>query len=694
MTQSKTYKIDIGNKELIVETNKMAEQANADVLIRYGDTVLLVTSVMSKNARPDIDFFPLSVDYEEKFYAAGKILGARFIRRESRPTDEAILTARLIDRTIRPKFPKDLKNEIQIVATCLSWDAENDPDILGLLGASIALSISDIPWQGPVVGLRIGKIGDEFIINPSYEQREKSSLDLVLSAVCENNEILINMIEAEAKEADEEIILNAVAFAKPFFKKLFNFQEQIIKEVGKEKKIIEVSKPDDELEKEIQEFLSDKLEKAIYSKDSEQDELKQDLCYFIEQKYDDAKKVKFAKNYFDKQTQNIVRKNVLEKEQRIDGRKLDEIRDISIEAGLLPRTHGSGLFRRGQTKTLSLLTLGAPGDQRLLDGMEVRGKKRFMHHYNFPPFSVGEVKFMRGPSRRDIGHGMLVEKALLSLIPDFNEFPYTIRIVSETLSSNGSSSMASLCSSSLSLLDAGVPIKRPVAGIAMGLITKNSSLDDYKILSDIQGPEDHYGDMDFKVAGTEQGITAIQMDVKISGINEDIMKQALSEAKKRRQDILSKIKQVLPEHRSAISEWAPKIKIIKINPEKIREVIGAGGKIINSIIDECGVLIDIEDDGTVFITAEKDGKLEKAIEWIENIVREIQVGEVFEGKVKRILSFGAFVEILPGQEGLVHISKLSDKRIEKVEDVVNIGDTILVKVISIDDQGRINLEKK
>ncbi len=693
MTQNKTYKIDIGNKELIVETNKMAEQANADVLIRYGDTVVLVTAVMSKNIRPDIDFFPLSVDYEEKFYAAGKILGARFIRRESRPTDEAILTARLIDRTIRPKFPKDLKNEIQIIATCLSWDSENDPDILGLLGASIALSISDIPWQGPVIGLRIGKIGDEFIVNPDYEQRENSSLDLVLSAVCEDNKVLINMIEAEAKEVDEEIILNAVDFAKPFFKKLFDFQKQIIKEVGKEKQIIETSKSDNEFEKEIQEFLSDKLEKAIYGKNKEQDELRQDLVYFVEQKYDDASKVKFAKNYFDKLAQNIIRKNVLEKEQRIDGRKLDEIRDISIEAGLLPRTHGSGLFRRGQTKTLSLLTLGAPGDQKLLEGMEIRGKKRFMHHYNFPPFSVGETRFMRGPSRRDIGHGMLVEKALLSLIPDFNEFPYTIRIVSETLSSNGSSSMASLCSSSLSLMDAGVPIKRPVAGIAMGLITKDSSLNNYKILSDIQGPEDHYGDMDFKVAGTEQGITAIQMDVKISGINEEIMKQALNEAKKRRQDILDKIKQVLPEYRPKLSEWAPKIKIVQINPEKIRDVIGTGGKIIHSIIEECNVLIDIEDNGSVFITAEKDGALEKAVEWVKNIAREIKPGEVFEGKVKRILTFGAFVEILPGQEGLVHISKLSDKRIEKVEDVVKIGDIISVKVISIDDQGRINLGK-
>ncbi|MEA3296091.1 MAG: polyribonucleotide nucleotidyltransferase, partial [Patescibacteria group bacterium] len=691
--ENKTYKIDIGNKELIVETNKMAEQANADVLVRYGDTVVLVTSVMSKNIRPDIDFFPLSVDYEEKFYAAGKILGARYIRRESRPTDEAILTARLIDRTIRPKFPKDLKNEIQIIATCLSWDAENDPDILGLLGASIALSISDIPWQGPVVGLRIGKIGDEFVINPNYEQRENSSLDLTISAVREDNKILINMIEAEAKETDEEIILNALAFANPFLNKLFDFQEQIIKEVGKEKKVIETIKPDNELEKEIQEFLKNKLEKAVYSKNKEQEELKQDLCYFIEEKYNDASKVKFAKNYFDKQVQNIVRKNILEKEQRIDNRKLDEIRDISAEVGLLPRTHGSGLFRRGQTKTLSLLTLGAPGDQRLLDGMEIRGKKRFMHHYNFPPFSVGETRFMRGPSRRDIGHGMLVEKALLSLVPNFKEFPYTIRIVSETLSSNGSSSMASLCSSSLSLMDAGVPIKRPVAGIAMGLIARDASLTDYKILSDIQGPEDHYGDMDLKVAGTEKGITAIQMDVKISGINEEIMKQALIEAKKRRQDILSKIKQILPEHRSELSEWAPKIKIIQINPEKIRDVIGTGGKVINSIIEECGVLIDIEDDGTVFITAEKDGKLEKAVEWVKNITREIKVGEIFEGKVKRILNFGAFVEVLPGQEGLVHISKLSDKRIEKVEDVVKIGDSISVKVISIDDQGRINLSK-
>ena len=691
--------MNIGGKDLIVEIKNLAEQANGSVLVRYGDTLVLVTAVMSKKAREDIDFFPLTVEYEERYYAAGKILGSRYIKRESRPSEEAILSARLIDRVIRPKFPDGFRREVQVVTTCLSWDRENDPDILGLLGASLSLAISDIPWSGPIAGLRIGKAGENFIINPNYQQREESNFELVLAGNIENSQFLINMIEGETKEAKEEEIIKASQFAKPYFEKLIDFQNKIIEEIGKEK-IAESFLPDQKFIKEMREFLGNKLEKILTpsgDKNSEFSEsleaLKEELINFVLEEYK-GDKIGYAKDFFEKEIDRIIHKNILEKELRPDARKLDETRNIGAEVGLLPRTHGSGLFCRGKTKTLSILTLGAPSDQRLLEGMEIVGKKRFMHHYNFPPYSSGEVRPMRGPGRREVGHGMLAEKALSPLIPGFDQFPYTIRIVSEVLSSNGSTSMSSLSSSSLALMDAGVPVKALASGIAMGLMTETDQqgiISKYKILTDIQGPEDHHGDMDLKVAGTKQGITALQMDVKISGITEEILKEALSQAKKCRENIIAKMEKVIAQPRSKLSPWAPRIYTLQIKPEKIREVIGTGGRVINEIIEKCEVSIDIEEDGRVFIMAEKEEAAKKAMVWIKNITREIKVGEEFQGKVKRIMNFGAFAEIVPGQEGLIHISELGPGRVNKVEDVLKIGDIVPVKVISIDQQGRINL---
>ena len=704
------FKLEIGGKELKVDVNDLAEQAAASVFVQYGDTLVLATAVMADFKREDVDFFPLTVEYEEKFYAAGKILGSRFMRREGKPTDEAILTSRFIDRTIRPLFPQSLKNETQVVATCLSWDAENSPDIIGLIAASLALSISNIPWLGPVAISRVGRIDNKFILNPTYAEIEKSDFDLAIAGLDAGKEILINMIEAEGDEIEESVILQAVEFARPYLKKIIDFQKEIIKKTGKEKvKIIEP--PEDAgLEKDIKEFLKDKLEKTLYppkffneklggayqpeksGRMKEVNQLKDDLAYFIEGKYPGMGKQTAAKEFFEKEIDKLVHENAISQGKRPDGRKIDELREIECKVGLLPRTHGSGLFIRGQTKALSILTLGAPSDVKLLEGMEIRGKKRFMHHYNFPPYSTGEVKPMRGPGRREIGHGMLAEKALLPLIPSFDEFPYTIRIVTEILSSNGSTSMASVSSSSLALMDAGVPLKSPAAGISLGLMKNDKG--DYKILTDIQGPEDHHGDMDFKVAGTKKGITAIQMDVKIEGISEKILKETLEQGKKARLQILEKIEKTIAEPRKELSPHAPRIIILQINPGKIREVIGPGGKIINAIIDECGVAIDIEDSGKIFITAEKEEAGKKASDWIKNITREAKVGEFFHGRVTRILNFGAFVEIFPGQEGLVHISQLADYHVEKVEDIVKIGDVIPVKVISIDEQGRINLSLK
>ena len=697
------FKLKLGEKEITVNTRNLAEQSNGSCFVRCGDTSVLATVVMAPEQREEIDYFPLSVNYEERFYAAGKILGSRYIRRESRPSDEAVLTARLIDRAIRPLFSQELKKEIQVIITCLSWDRENDPDIIGLLAASLSLLISDIPWSGPVIPLRIGRKDGKFILNPTYLDREGSDLDLTVSAVESNKDLLVNMIEAEAGEIDKEIVFQAIEWAKPHLKKLIDFQKQIAEKIGKEKVVIETPVPDSELTQEIKGLIGNKLEKAIFSTVKKEDQseaiknIYQETLESLEQKYPDLSidKMNTLKNrlrdYLEKETAFLIRNKIIKEEVRPDSRKIDQLRKISVEAGLLPRTHGSGLFCRGQTKTLSILTLGSPADVKLLSGMEIIGEKRFMHHYNFPPYSVGEVAPIRGPGRREIGHGMLVEKALGPVMPDSEKFPYTIRIVSEVLSSNGSTSMASLCSSSVALMDAGVPIASPVTGIAIGLIKEG---DDYKILTDIQGPEDHYGDMDLKVAGTEKGITAIQMDLKIDGITVKILEQALDQAKKARLKILDEIKKVISKPRSELSPFAPRIITFQISPEKIGDVIGKGGKIINEIIQECGVTIDIEDSGQVFITSESEESAQKALEWIKNLTREVKIGEIFDGRVKRILEFGAFVEILPGQEGMIHISKLSSGRVEKVTDVVNLGDTVKVQVISVDDQGRINLSLK
>lgn len=691
------FKLDLGGRELIVEIQNLAERANGSCFLRYGDTLVLSTAVMSEYQTKGKGFFPLTVEYEERYYAAGKIRGPRYIKRETRPSDEAICNARLIDRAIRPLFPENLNREVQVVNTVLSWDGQNDPDILGLIASSQALSISDIPWSGPVSAVRIGRIGDKFILNPSYQEREESQMDLILAGTEQNGQVLINMIEGSFEELEEDLILEALKLAKIHLKKLIDFQKEISKKVAKVKIVVERPPADPELEREIKEFLAGRLEPALYRKHGlermkEVNALKEELTYFIEGKHPGMGKTNYAQDFFEKEIDNLIHQKVIEEEKRPDGRKLDEFREIHCQAGLLPRTHGSGLFCRGQTKALSILTLGAPGDQQLLEGMEIVGKKRFMHHYNFPPYSTGEVKPMRGPGRRDIGHGMLVEKSLLPLIPSFEEFPYTIRVVSEILSSNGSTSMASVSSSSLALMDAGVPIKAPAAGIALGLMMNKRG--DYKILTDIQGPEDLHGDMDFKIAGTEVGVTAIQMDVKIKGITEKILKETLRQGKKARQQILAEITKVLEKPRPELSPFAPRILTLQINPKKIREVIGPGGKVIHEIMEECQVSIDIEETGKIFVTAEKEEAAKKAISWIKNITREIRIGEIFQGKVRKILDFGAFVEILPGQEGLIHISQLAPWRVKKVEDIVKVGDIIPVKVISIDEQGRINLSLK
>jgi polyribonucleotide nucleotidyltransferase len=691
------FKLNIGDRDLTVEINDLAEQAAGSCMVRYGDTVVLATAVMSKQPREGADFFPLTVEYEERFYAAGKILGSRFIRRESRPSDEAIITARAIDRAIRPRFPENFRNEVQVVITCLSWDGENDPDVVGMIAASVALGISNIPWTSPISPVRIGQKDQKLIINPTYEQRKDGQLDFMVVGLRDNKKDLINMIEMEGDQVQESLIEEAYGFAKPSLEKLHDFQQEIIKKIGKEKSSLGEAAVEADLAKEYREFLGDRLEKALFQKNKSErneavEQLGKDLASYVEEKYQDPIKTKQIKEFLEKEINDIVHKNAISKEKRVDGRKLDEVRDIRTEVGILPRTHGTGLFVRGETKALSILTLGTPSDVRLLEGMEIRGKKRFMHHYNFPPYSSGEIKPMRGPGRREIGHGMLAEKALLPLVPGFEEFPYTMRVVTEILSSNGSSSMASVSAASLALMDAGVPIKSPATGISIGLMSDEKG--DYKILTDIQGPEDHYGDMDFKVAGTRTGVTAIQMDVKVAGITEEIFKKALAAAKKARFQILDNIEKTLAKPRPELSKWAPRIYTLQINPDKIREVIGPGGKVINEIIEKCEVSIDIEDTGVVFVTAEKETAAKKAIEWIQNITREVKVGEVFQGKVKRILNFGAFVEILPGQEGMVHISHLADHYVAKVEDVVKIGDIVPVKVIAIDDQGRINLSIK
>ncbi len=691
------FDIVLAGKKIEVDFNNLAEQANGSVFVRSGGTVVLTTCVMSKNDIENRGFFPLTVEYEEKYYAAGRIKGSRYIKREGRPSDEAICNARLIDRAIRPVFPENLKREVQVISTVLSWDGENDPDILSLLGASLSLSVSDIPWKGPIGVIRVCWKNGKFIVNPTYQEKRESELDVVFSALSnQDGEILINMIEGQGNEVEEDLLVKAYDFGEEYLKQLIEFQKDISKKIGKEKVIL-IENDNSLLKEKIYQFLDDsqKLEKALFHKDKiiidkNLRELKEELIKFLKENIKEDIEEKEIEEIFYKKIDEVVHKEVLKNNRRVDGRELDEIREISCEVGLLPRTHGSGLFCRGKTKALSILTLGAPGDEQLLEGMEIVGEKRYMHHYNFPPYCSGEVKPVRGPGRREIGHGALAEKALLPLVPSKEKFPYTIRIVTEILSSNGSTSMAAVCGSSLALMDAGVPIKRPAAGIAMGLM-KDKNTGKYEILTDIQGPEDHHGDMDFKVAGTRKGMTAIQMDVKIEGINKQIMAEVLNRAKKARMEILDKMEKIIDKPRNRISPYAPKILTFQIDPERIGDVIGSGGKIINGIIKRTGATIDIQDDGLIYISAESEEKAKEALEFIHNIVREVKIGEVFEGEVRRILDFGALVEILPNREGLIHISKLSPNHIKKVEDVVKVGDKVLVKVISIDEQKRINL---
>jgi len=683
------FKYNLAGSDLVVTIGKVAEQANGACLLRYGDTVVLVTATASKEPREGIDFFPLSVEFEERLYAVGKIPGG-FIKREGKPSDKAILTARLIDRPIRPLFPEGYRNDVQIIATVLSVDQDHTPDIVSMIGSSIALSISDIPFNGPTGSVAVGYVNGELILNPNAEQREKSDLNLTVSGTKD----AIMMVEAGAKEIPEKIMLDAIMFAHEEIKKLCEFIEGIQKEVGKEKQSYIVFKPDEQIEKEVREYAKEKLIGAIRTVDKTEREenidkvMEETVEYFIEKYPDNEKDIR---EVLDKILKEEVRRLIIEEEIRPDNRKIDEIRPITSEVGLLPRAHGSGLFTRGQTQVLTVATLGAASDVQIIDGIGEEESKRYMHHYNFPPYSVGETRVLRGPGRREIGHGALAERALEPVIPSEDEFPYTIRLVSEVLSSNGSTSQASVCGSTLALLDAGVPIKKPVAGIAMGLIkAENKTV----ILSDIQGIEDHLGDMDFKVAGTEDGITAIQMDIKISGIDKNILEEALERARQGRLYILKKMSETISKPREQLSPYAPRIFKMQVNPEKIRDIIGPGGKMINKIIDETNVKIDIDDDGKILIAANNKDDGERAVDLINNVVKEVEVGEIYVGRVARIVSFGAFVEILNGKEGLLHISNIAHERVEKVEDVLSVGDEILVKVIEIDNQGRINLSRK
>ncbi|MGB9598436.1 MAG: polyribonucleotide nucleotidyltransferase [Minisyncoccales bacterium] len=683
-------KKEIFGKEITFHFNQWASQANFSLSVTLGKSTIFTTGVMGKSEQKEIDYLPLKVEYEEKYYAGGKIKGSRFIRREARPSDEAILAARMIDRAIRPLFPKELKREVQIINTVLSWDEKNDPDVLGLLATSFGLFVSDIPWQGPLSVVRVGKIKDQFLINPTYQEREISEMDIVFSAVLKNNQLLINMIEGRFRETKEKEILEAFAFAKPYLEDLINFQIKEGEKISQKKVLIE--KEVLEIDSKMRSFLKEKLESAFFKERKEEktekiEEVKKE--FFSTFKIEPEKKSIFER-FFQEELKNLLEEKILNNDRRPDGRKPDEIRKISSQVSLLPRTHGSALFSRGQTKVLSIVTLGAPNDVQLLEGMEISGKKRFLHHYNFPPYCTGETQPLRAPSRREIGHGMLAEKAILPLVPDFESFPYTIRVVSEVLSSNGSTSMASVCSSSLALWDAGVPLERMVAGIALGLVQKGER---YKILVDIQGPEDHFGSMDFKIAGTKKGFTALQMDVKIEGISEKIFHELLLKSKTVLNQILQAMEKTLSERKN-LSPFAPRIFIIKIEPEKIRDVIGPGGKMINEIIEECGVSIDIEPSGKVFVTSENEKAGQKAINWIKNITRKIEKGEIFYGKIKKLFPFGIMVEILPGQEGLVHISNLKKTGVENIFKNFKVGQIVPVKVLEIDQLGRINLTIK
>ncbi len=699
-----TFSMMFAGRELVFQSGKLAGQASGECTVRYGDTVLMATAVMSKNIREGMDYFPLMVDYDEKLYAAGKIKGSRFIKREGRPSDDAILSGRLVDRSIRPFFDQSARRDVQVVVTALSWDGENDPDTLAVIAASNALNISDIEWSGPVAAVRLNRIGDEWILNATYEQRDASTLDLLVSVRGDR----AVMIEADGDEAPDELIIEGVELAIKEAQPLLEALNEIRNAIGKEKTPM-MDKVSDEQEQRnafirelVEKRASAGIEEAFSYSDREKrssviDKIKDELDMELSSDPDVTREERaVAEAHLESLIKKATKDLYLNKNRRLDGRAFDEIRPLSIEVGLLPRTHGSGLFTRGETQALSVLTLGSPSDEQILDSMEENDtKKRYMHHYNFPAFSVGEVRPNRGPGRREIGHGALAEKALEHMIPDKEEFPYTIRIVSEILSSNGSSSMAATCGSTLALMDAGVPIKSPVAGIAMGILTSDENpTEDYRILTDIQGAEDHYGEMDFKITGTNKGITAIQLDVKNEGVTPKMARETILKARDARMRILEEMLAVIPSPRPELSSYAPRIYTMKIDPEKIGDVIGPRGKIINEIIDETGVAIDIEDDGLVMITSTDADAAERAREWIIDLTREVEVGEFFEGKVTRVFPFGAMVEILPGKEGLIHISELAPWRVNEVSDIVDIGDTVPVKVIEIDSEGRTNLSLK
>ncbi|PJE64188.1 MAG: polyribonucleotide nucleotidyltransferase [Candidatus Ryanbacteria bacterium CG10_big_fil_rev_8_21_14_0_10_43_42] len=699
--ETKQFSIEVAGKPLVAEFSPLAEQANGSVLVRYGETVVFATAVMDKKEREGAKFFPLMVDYEEKFYAAGRILGSRFMRREGRPSEEAILMSRVIDRSIRPLFDHRMRNDLQVTVTALAVDEQNDPDVPALFAASLALAVSNIPWNGPVAAVRVCKTAEGMhSINPTYEEREDNTLDTFFTGVPGH----INMIEASAKEASEEEFITAFEEGSAVIKQLIAFQNDIVKEMGVPKRTIKLPEPTDELIKALAAY-EERVEDAIYETDKvlraeRMNDMMNEWMSHVAESYPDAS-AQLAEHMFEELMNNIVHRNILDKpdgeEKRADGRALNEIRPLFTKTHITERNHGSAIFYRGQTHILSVATLGAPGDSLLIEGMEVREKRHFMHHYNFPPFSVGEVKPMRGPGRREIGHGALAEKALRGVIPPKEDFPYTIRVVSETFSSNGSSSMGSVCASSMALMDAGVPIKAAVAGSSMGLMVRHDKASGkviYKVLTDIQGVEDHLGDMDFKVAGTRTGITAIQLDIKVEGVTLDMIRDAFAEARNGRLKILDAMDATISETRKEISPYAPKIITMTIKPDKIREVIGPGGKVINEIIDQTGCQIDIEQDGSIFITGTNTETAMEAQKLIEEIVQDYEVGQKFTGRVTRLFNFGAMVEIAPRTEGMVHISELAPFRVEQVTDMVDVGDEVPVEIIAIDDMGRINLSIK
>jgi polyribonucleotide nucleotidyltransferase len=682
--------LEIGGRTLTLETGRVAGQASGAVLARIGETLLLVTAVMSASPREGIDFFPLTCDYEEKLYAAGKIPGG-FIRREGRPSEQAILNSRLIDRPIRPLFPKDFRNDVQVIATVLSVDQDADPATLAIVGASAALTISQIPFQGPIGAVRMGLLNGELVVNPPVIKMEDSALDLVVAGTKD----AIIMVEAGAREVPEETILEALKIAQGEIARLCDLQEAFAREVGKPKVEVQATPADPEVDQAVDQYLAERLDQALFNpnkalRESALDDLKKDTVTELGARF--ADRLPALSRSFEARVKQRVREKILQEGMRPDGRKTTEIRPISCEVSVLPRTHGSALFTRGQTQALSIVTLGSIGDKQKLDGLGLEEFKRFMHHYNFPPFSVGEARPLRSPGRREIGHGALAERALLPVVPAEEEFPYTIRLVTEILSSNGSTSMASVCGSSMALMDAGVPVKAQVAGIAMGLITGDGRV---AVLSDIQGLEDALGDMDFKVAGTATGVTAMQMDMKIKGISLQTLEQALRQARDGRLFIMDRMNAAIQRPRSDMSQYAPRMITIQIHPDKIREVIGPGGKMIRKIIEDSGVTsIDIEDDGRVVIGSVNGASAQKAEEMIRDLTGEVEIGRNYKGKVVRIMPFGAFVQITPNQDGLVHISQLAEERVNRVEDAVNVGDEIEVKVTEIDRQGRVNLSRK